>query len=82
MGEGGVESEAAGQGRDFPRSLNGKINRAIRCDHKSQEGVNKLKKKVGGQTDRQTCTQRARVTFTPPSQSEPQLESWFSRDGG
>lgn len=53
MGEGGVESEAAGQGRDFPRSLNGKINRAIRCDHKSQEGVNKKKKK-GWWTDRQT----------------------------
>lgn len=55
MGEGGgvVEAEAAGQGRDFPRSLNGKINRAIRCDHKSQEGVNKKKKKkIGGQTDR------------------------------
>lgn len=26
------------QGCDFPRSLNGKINRAIHSNHKSQEG--------------------------------------------
>lgn len=39
VGRGWGDLKVVGQGRDFPRSLNGKINRAIRCDPKSQEGV-------------------------------------------